>query len=278
MPRRYSYIPDPRFTTGPDGQTIDLWAKDPKFSELREQFKQKLKVGAPGPVDLSAFCVAMDQGDLDSCVGNATCESLEILENLVNQGSQGYQPTLLSRMFVWAMSRTQEGTLDQNTGTHVRTAFNVLATLGVCTEAAWPYEDNLTTVSPSMVSQQQAIGHTISGAYRIDTLGQDRINDILTALQANHPVVFGTNVATTFDGLTGSGPVDVPGATDPIAGGHCMVVVGYDGTNFLVKNSWGTGWGANGFCLMTPAYMTWDNTTDLWVPTLGPTFALRRPR
>ena len=71
--------------------------------------------------------------------------------------------------------------------------------------------------------------------------------------------------------MTGSGPVDVPSATDTIAG-DCMVVVGWDGTNFLIKNSWGTGWGQNGFCLFTPNYMTWDNTTDLWVPTLGPSF------
>lgn len=270
--RKYNYTPDPRFETSSDGTTIDLWAKDKKFSELKTALQAKLKVSAPGPVDLSAFCVAMNQYDLDSCVGNGTCESLEILENIANKNVAGYNPTILSRMFVWAMARTQNGTLGQNTGTYVRTAFNVLATLGVCTEATWPYEDNLTTVSPSLVAQQEALGHTITAAYRIDTLMQDRINDVITALQNNLPVVFGTNVTTAFESLTGNGPVDVPGPTDALGGGHCMVIVGWDGTNFLVKNSWGTSWGANGFCLLTPAYITWDITTDLWVPTLSPTF------
>ncbi len=272
MPRKLNWSPDPRFVTAPDGTTTDLWLQDKKFSDLKPQLAHKLKAGPPGPVDLSNFCVAMDQGDLGSCVGNGTCESLEILENIAHQATAGYQVTLLSRMFVWAMARTQEGTLGSDAGVYVRTAFNVLATLGVCTEITWPYQDSLMTVSPSMLAQREALGHTIQTAYRIDSLGQDRVTDIITALNAQHPVVFGTNVTNAFEGLSGNGPVDVPGATDTIAGGHCMVVVGWDGTNFLIKNSWGTGWGQNGFCLFTPNYMTWDNTTDLWVPTLGPSF------
>ncbi len=277
MPRTYNYIPDPRFATGPDGQTIDLWAKDPKFSELKMQLR-KYGLGTPGPVDLSTFCVSMNQGSLPSCVGNGTCEALEVLENIAHQGISGYEATPLSRMFVWAMARTQEGTLDQVTGCFTRTAMTVIQTLGVCAEALWPYEAGLATTSPSLLAQRQALGHTIQSAYRIDTLAQDRVNDVITALQASHPVVFGTDVTNAFEGLTGAGPVDVPQPTASIAGGHCMVVVGWDGANFKVKNSWGTDWGDGGFCLMTPAYIEWDNTTDLWVPTIGPAAFLRRPQ
>jgi C1A family cysteine protease len=262
MGRTFAWKPDP----------TDLHGQDKKFSELAVHLKKKLKTGASASVSLAPFCVAMNQYDLPSCVGNATCEALEILENITHLGAAGYQPTVLSRMFVWAMARTQEGLLDQNTGCYVRDAFNVIASLGVCQEATWPYEDSLATTSPSLAAQQEALGHTISGAYRIDTLGQDRLNDIITALSTQHPVVFGTNVSTAFENLVGSGPMDVPSPTDTIAGGHCMVVVGWDGTNFLVKNSWGTDWGSEGFCLFTPAYLTWSFTQDLWVPTLGPTF------
>jgi C1A family cysteine protease len=270
MARTYDYIPDPHFAAGPDGQTIDLWAKDRKFSELKETLKERLKVAPPGPVSLQSFCVAMNQYQLPSCVGNGTCESLEILENIAHQGTVGYQATVLSRMFVWAMARTQEGTLDKVTGCFVRTALNVVENLGVCTEITWPYQDNLSTVSPSLLAQREALGHTTHGAYRIDTQGQDRLDDVLTALHAQHPIVFGTQVTAALDNIVGAGPLDVPGSTDTILGGHCMVIVGWDGTDFLVKNSWGTDWGAGGFFNMTPAYVTWDNTTDLWVPTLGP--------
>ena len=269
---QHGYNQDPRFQTAPDGSTIDLLAQDKKFSEL----SPKLPQVTTGNVDLSSFCVAMNQYNLSSCVGNGACESLEILENIAHQGIPGYEPTLLSRMFVWAMASTQEGTLGQDTGCNVRTAFNTLATLGVCTEVLWPYQNGLTTLSPSILAQRQALGHTIQGAYRIDSLGDQRLQDIVTALQANHPICFGTLVTDAFERLSDAGPVSQPNAVLP-SGGHCLVVVGWDGTNFLVKNSWGTGWGDAGFCLLTPDYMTWDETTDLWVPTLGPAFSLRRP-
>ena len=40
---------------------------------------------------------------------------------------------------------------------------------------------------------------------------------------------------------------------------HAVLIVGYDavdGGRFLVQNSWGTGWGAHGFCYMYQAYFT----------------------
>jgi len=39
-----------------------------------------------------------------------------------------------------------------------------------------------------------------------------------------------------------------------------------------VKNSWGKHWRDGGFALLTPDYITWENTSDLWVPTLGTEF------
>ena len=36
-----------------------------------------------------------------------------------------------------------------------------------------------------------------------------------------------------------------------------------------VKNSWGKDWRGGGFCFMQPDYLTWNETQDLWVPTLG---------
>jgi C1A family cysteine protease len=255
-----------------DGSVTDLIALDRKFEDLRPTLQFKVKVSPSGDIDLSEYCVAMDQGDLESCCGNGTAESLEILENIAHEGITGYQPTLLSRMFIWAMARTENGTLDQDTGTYVRTCFSVLTNLGVCTEILWPYDPTLISVNPSLLAQRQALGHTIEGAYRITSTGDQLLADITTSLSANHPVVFGTTVTTAFQALSGLGPMNPPAPSDTIAGGHCMVVVGRIGGNFLVKNSWGTSWGQGGLCLFTPAYITSSVTNDLWVPTLGPIF------
>ena len=41
-----------------------------------------------------------------------------------------------------------------------------------------------------------------------------------------------------------------------VRGGHAVAVVGYTSTGrFIVRNSWGTGWGDRGFGYVSPAYI-----------------------
>lgn len=259
---KYGWRQDPRFRSEVDGSTTDLLALDSKFSDL--VVKNNLALGS-GDIDLSQYCVAMDQYSLESCTGNATCESLEMLENMATGNA-----TLLARLFTYAMARTIEGTLSQDIGSHVRTCFETLSTFGVCTEAIWPYDLTKVCVSPSILAQQQAVGHKITGYYRITSTGSQRLTDIQTALYNKLPIVIGTDVGQNLEGLAQG---DLTPLTPPstILGGHALVVVGFVGGNYKIKNSWGTSWGAGGFCMFSPDYITWGNTDDLWVPTIAPT-------
>jgi C1A family cysteine protease len=263
---RYGCFKDVRFRVEPDGSTTDLIALDKKFEELAAKLNFKT---SSGDVDLSQYCIAMNQYSAESCTGNATCESLEILEN-ISTGSA----VLLSRLFTYGMARTIEGTLGQDAGSHVRTCFETLSLYGVCTEAIWPYDLSKVDVSPSIAAQRQAVGHKTTGYYRITSTGSQRLTDITTALYNKHPVVIATDVGQAFDNLpSGVTPPLGPPASGTITGGHALVIVGYVGGNYVVKNSWGTGWGNNGFCLFTPDYLTWTDTDDLWVPTVAPVFS-----
>jgi C1A family cysteine protease len=59
----------------------------------------------------------------------------------------------------------------------------------------------------------------------------------------------------------------MPGATEKVLGGHCVVAVGYNDTTqrFIIRNSWGTGWGKKGYATMPYAYLlTSSLASDFW--------------
>lgn len=259
------YNRDPETRTEDDGTVTDLIEKDHDFKDLEARLAAE---AATGDVDLSPYSTPSNQFNSSSCVGNATADSVEILNAIA-----GYNPVQLSRMFVYAMARIRSGDkdLDNDSGTFIRTAFDCLARFGVCDEYLWPFDVSKVGDKPSTKAQRQAVGHRIHSYYRIKEKGDDRCQAIIKALNADHPVVFGTLITRDFQRISDRTPFGRPDKADSI-GGHAMICVGYVGGHFLIKNSWGRNWGSRGFCLITPEYMGWENTWDLWVPTLGVEF------
>lgn len=245
---------------------------NPADFDFKSVLGPKLSAVTPGDVDLRPFCTETNQFSASSCVGNATADSVEILDAI-----EGRPRVQLSRLFVYTLARNMadedgdgKGDINIDHGTHIRLAFDVLGKFGICTEAMWPYDLHKLFVLPSLKAMREATGHRIHSYYRVRETGDDRCDSVLQALRGNHPVVFGTLVDKPFCNNPGSNPVGIPaGAT---VGGHAMIVVGYTGGNFIVKNSWGNGWGDKGFWYMKPEYLAWSQTTDLWVPTSGSTF------
>ena len=64
-----------------------------------------------------------------------------------------------------------------------------------------------------------------------------------------------------------TGVVPMPSSHEQVLGGHCVVAVGYDDgkRQFTIRNSWGTGWGLNGYCLMPYEYLINPRlASDFW--------------
>ena len=241
------------------------------FSDFK-QLELRLQAVHTGDVDLRPYCTETNQYSLSSCAGNATADSVEILNAI-----EGRPPVQLSRLFVYTLARNMvdedhdgKGDINIDRGSYIRLCFKVLEQFGICSENLWPYDLGKVSTLPSLMAMREATGHRIHASYKITDTGDDRINAVLTALRANHPVVFGTTVGDSFSNVTSLDPVGIPSDG---RGGHAMIIVGYlTGLGFLIKNSWGADWGDNGFCVMKPEYITWDETGDLWVPTRGSTF------
>lgn len=262
------YLPDPPRTAG---QTPDR--------DFSAELRPRLTAVTAGDPDLSKHTTQTDQAWAGACVGNATADSFEVLNSV-----EGLPHVQLSRLFVYSMCRTlmdEDGDgradLDKDNGTYIRLAFDVLSKFGICREdlpesqGGWPYDLSKLHTSPSLKSMRAATAHRIHSYYRISETGDDRCDAILEALRANRPVVFGTLIERSFQDLRDGTPISFP--QGDTLGGHCMMIVGYiTGKGFIIKNSWGPGWGDGGFCIMKPEYLAWRHTYDLWVPTKGSEF------
>lgn len=230
-------------------------ARDKPFALVRPAL---LAVSAEDEHIIPSSVPIMQQGGLQSCVANGTCDAFELLG-----------APQLSRLFVYWNARRANGDEGSDVGTYVRSAFESLRTLGACLEDLHPYDESRVNERPSLFAYEAAYDHRISAYYRIDSFGPARADDVETAIRANHPVVFGTLVGQSFVDYAGQDVVWHP-ATNPI-GGHALCIDGVRRVNgarhFRLRNSWGADWGMGGCAWAAEDWITDVTSQDFWVAT-----------
>ena len=242
-------------------------ATDNSFTDIQTNIKKFASVSSDEHI-IQEYTPISNQLNLGSCVANATVDALEILMGLSGK------PVQLSRLFVYWNARLYDKSTDKDEGTYIKNAFNSLAKDGVCPESVWEYNTNKVFAQPPMEAYRQGLDNTIHSFYRINATGDKRIEEIESAIRANHPVVFGTGVTNSF--LTYESSVDKVwfAPSEKIAGLHAMIITGVrnmgDETHFLIRNSWGTDWGNKGHTWFDSSYLLHSTTSDIWVPTLMP--------
>ena len=237
------YKPDPLAPdTAPAVRTKYGYIKD--LPDQRDyQFTQiAKKITLPASVDLRPTCSPVeDQGDLGSCTANALVGALEFLEI-----KDKLPATDMSRLFVYYNERVIEHTVRSDSGAMIRDGIKTLASQGCCSEAEWPYNIDAFITRPITRCYMDALKHIIQSYYRITTLA-----DMKNCLAAGYPFVIGFTVYSSFESsqVTRTGVVPMPGQHESVLGGHAVLAVGYDDhiQRFLMRNSWGTGWGMKGY-------------------------------
>ena len=212
-----------------------------------------------------------DQLNIGSCVGNCFSRADHMLEVAAfNDGKIAKIPEPSSRLFHHYNSRFQTGDHKRETGTFIRLCVRQANELGVPPESIWPYTPHqdvngepMWAVKPAMKAFQYASADRARMYRRIASDGDARIDEVKRCVADGMPIIFGTYVAKSF--TESKGPIVIgPPGLEAIAGGHAMVIVGYDAEGVWICNSWGTGWREGGFAKLKWEYIVWPGTRDLW--------------
>ena len=143
--------------------------------------------------------------------------------------------------------------------------FRSVNKLGAPLEVYWPYIISRFATRPSTQATADAAKRKVTAYQRCLNFAA-----VKAALAAGNPVVIGFDVYESFEGTVNNttGQMPYPNVnTEQLLGGHAVCLVGYNDTTqrFIARNSWGTGWGDNGYFYMP--YQVIQNTSmssDFW--------------
>jgi hypothetical protein len=202
-------------------------------------------------IDLSAYDPPVgDQGAVNSCVAWATGYTL--LGWFANRNGLAGLP--YAPMFVYSSL-----TGGQNTGTGFDASMSFEAQHGIDTQADYwqgttDYTDLPTAAEQANAANYKSTGYTALYSSFIGTGNPQTI--IESTLAAGYPVAVGIPV---YGNLTNANPaayyVDVPPPGSTLYGYHAVVGVKYDANGLWIENSWGTGWGLNGYAELSWAFV-----------------------
>ena len=213
---------------------------------------------AAAGIDLRAAWWAVgDQGNTGSCVGWGTADAV-LRWHFVKAGRLA-KTERLSVRYVWMASKetdpytTRPTSFIESDGTWLTAALNIAQKFGVVTNKLLPFK--LGGVSQMYTGTANAFYATAS-QLRIASyfnLGRD-LAAWRNWLATKGPILTRLDVDKNFMGATATkGNLDKYDPTS-IQGGHCVALVGYINGRFIVRNSWGTGWGDKGFAYAVDAY------------------------
>jgi C1A family cysteine protease len=240
--------------------------KESRGTENDWQFEHAVAAGAvaapaalPASVDLrAAWWDIGDQKDTGSCVGWSSTDG--VARYMFVKANRLAQANHLSPRFTWMASKetdtlvSKPETMIDGAGTTLKAAMDILRNFGAVPNTLLPFA---IAGSEMYTGDENAFFATaatrkIAAYYNM----QRNFAQWRAWLAAHGPILVGLNVDHTWDNATNTNGILDTFMPGTVRGGHAVALVGYraDG-RFIVRNSWGTGWGDKGFAYPSEAYI-----------------------
>jgi len=221
----------------------------------------------PNAVDWRDYCGAVDgEQGLASSTSHACLALIQYFERRATG-----RLIKLSRLFAdHAASRLSNRV--GNAPASLRTMLKTIVQCGVPPEKYWPYDPARRAMEPDSFTYSfqrdfRSLTYLRLGSRPLE--GEQVLEQLKSFLAAGFPFVFGFPVCTS---LTSEAQIAFPSAVDGILGGQAVMAVGYDDQlrvrsdkgALLVRNSWGTAWGDQGYGWLPYSYILRGLATDYW--------------
>ena len=216
-----------------------------------------------------------DQGTLGSCTADAGVGLVEYFER------KAFGRHIdASRLFLYKVTRNLLR-LTGDTGAYLRSTMGAMRLFGVPPEEYWEYDISQFDKEPPAFCYAFASNYQAIKYVRLDKSNltkQALVDSIKENLSKGIPSMFGFTVYESIEQASADGKIPFPCNTEKVLGGHAIMAVGYDNNlkiknngcgevstgAFLIRNSWGTSWGEQGYGYLPYEYVLQELAVDWW--------------
>jgi len=220
----------------PKGEVAPVEPLPPAFANVTEQ----------PAVDLRKYSTSVgDQGQTGRCSAFAWTHAVEMSRNILQQEPARLSPNFTMLEFQQMQGDAQDYRYAYSGGDGTISGPDpgrVMVQSGTCRQELWP-DDRQEPVA------DEGKLETDAGNYRLEAAPLPiAIDNVRKVLSAGCPVHVSMNTGTAFSDVGRDGVFNAAEAPWGRHGRHAMLITGYTGNFFILKNSWGTDWGDQGYC------------------------------
>ncbi|HVO97791.1 MAG TPA: C1 family peptidase [Bryobacteraceae bacterium] len=243
------------------------------FSNIDVSVPQKGEIAPPQPlppafaaiepkdaVDLRKFATPVgDQGQTSRCSAFAWTHATELVTNIKTGNAPRLSPSFTMLEFQRMQGDAKDYQYAYSGGdgtTGGPDPGRLLTEQGTCRQELWP-DNSEVPVTSERVLAADATKHVLPAAPLPISL-----DDAKKVLSAGCPVHISMNTGEAFSDVGRDGMFNAAEAPSGRHGRHAMLMVGYTGNFYIIKNSWGTDWGDKGYCYI-PKKVLEDSDPEL---------------